>query len=79
MHLAVPKHDVIYVFKKSDECFHCIGWIHRPNYLEQVQNNIVPIYILPISNSIFTSIIISCFMSQQKIYTKRQLHVAYKR
>jgi len=31
------------------------------------------IYILPISNSIFTSIIVLKFMSQLKIYTKRKI------
>ena len=48
MHLAVPRHDVrviiLLFLQKSDQCFYSIGWIHRPNYLEYVHNNIVPIY-----------------------------------
>jgi len=31
MHLAAPKHGVLVIFIKN--CFHCIGWIHRQNYL----------------------------------------------
>ena len=34
MYLAVHKHDVlVIILKQSDQCFHSIGWIHRPNYL----------------------------------------------
>ena len=72
MHLAVPKHDIfVTILITSDQCFHSIGWIHRPNNLEQVHTNKVPIYILPISNSVFTSIdnIIIC-VTTKDIYKK---------
>ena len=56
MHLAVPKHDVLVtILIYSVQCLHSIGSIYKPNYLEKVYTNIVPIYILPIPNSIFTS------------------------
>ena len=45
MYLAVLKHYVLVItFKKYDQCFHSIGWIQIPNYLEYVHSNIVPIY-----------------------------------
>ena len=45
---------LVIIFNNSDECFHSIGWIHRPIYLEYVHNNIVPMYIA-IFEQYFTS------------------------
>ena len=51
---------------------------NRPNYLEKVHNNIVPIYIANFKQYVSPQIIIILyFMSQQKIYTKRK--IAYKK
>ena len=70
MHLAVPKYDVLVIILKSSDHFFSFYRMNTPNNLELVHNNIVPIYIylLPISNSIFTSNINIIFMSQLKIY-----------
>jgi len=35
MLLSVPKHDVlVIILNNSDQCFHSIGAIHIPTYLE---------------------------------------------
>ena len=40
-------HVFVTILKYSDHCFHSIGGIHRPSYLEYVHNtNIVVIYII---------------------------------
>ena len=47
MHLAVPKHDVLVLILKK---------ILSDEYIDQIAYaTIYPLYILPISNSIFTS------------------------
>ena len=64
MHLAVPKHDVFVIIVKNS-----IGWLHRPNYLEYIHNNIVSIY-CQFQTVCLPQVIILNFMSQLKKYTK---------
>ena len=79
MHLTVPKHDVlVIIFNTSDECFHHIGWMHRPNYLLRICTQQYSSYVYCQFQTVFSpQIIILYFMSQQKKYTKREM--AYKK
>ena len=77
MHLAVHTHDVVIILNNSDQCFHSIGWIHRPNYLGVGTQQYSP-YIYCQFQTVFSpEIIILYFISQQKIYAKRKK--AYKK